>query len=69
MTVPLKKELYKEFSDAVQHTEKMVAEEGFSILMTKSIDEILKKYRRKIVTNFDVSWTIPQEFIDAFEEE
>lgn len=43
MTVPLKKELYKEFSDAVQHTEKVVAEEGFSILMTKSIDEILKK--------------------------
>ena len=32
-----------DFDEAVEHVEKIIAEEGFSILLTKSIDEIMKK--------------------------
>jgi len=32
-----------DFSEAVRYAEKIITEEGFSILLTKSIDEILKK--------------------------
>ncbi len=39
----LKKELHMNFDEAVQHVEKIVGEEGFSLLMTKSIDAIFEK--------------------------
>lgn len=38
----LKKEIGMGFDEAVEHVERIVVEEGFSILMTKSIDEMLK---------------------------
>ncbi len=41
--VLLKKEVTMNFSEAVRHAEKTITEKGFSILLTKSIDEILKK--------------------------
>ena len=34
-----------DFSEAVRYAEKIITEEGFSILLTKSIDEILKEAR------------------------
>jgi uncharacterized protein (DUF302 family) len=39
----LRKEVSMDFDEAVEHVEKIIAEEGFSILLTKSIDEIVKK--------------------------
>lgn len=39
----LKKEVSMQFQQAVTYIEKVVKEEGLSILITKSIDEILKK--------------------------
>ncbi|MFX1356749.1 MAG: DUF302 domain-containing protein [Promethearchaeota archaeon] len=39
----LKKELNMEFNAAVAHVEKIIVEEGFSHMLTKSIDEIFKK--------------------------
>ncbi len=39
----LKKEISADFDEAVEHVEKTITEEGFSILLTKSIDEMLKK--------------------------
>lgn len=39
----LKKKLNMNFDEAVQHVEKIVQEEGFSILLTKSIDQIFAK--------------------------
>lgn len=39
----LKKELNMEFDAAVEHVRKITEEEGFSILLVKSIDEIFKK--------------------------
>ncbi len=42
----LKKELSLEFDAAVEHVQKTVADGGFSVLMVKSIDEMLKKKLR-----------------------
>ena len=39
----LKKGLSMNFNDAVSHVEKIIVEEGFSHMLTKSIDEIFKK--------------------------
>jgi uncharacterized protein (DUF302 family) len=39
----LEKELNMEFNAAVAHVEKIIVEEGFSHMLTKSIDEIFKK--------------------------
>jgi uncharacterized protein (DUF302 family) len=39
----LKKKLNMDFHDAVQHVEKIIQEEGFTVLMTKSVDEIFAK--------------------------
>jgi len=39
----LKKEVSMQFDEVVTHIEKVIKEEGPSILLTKSIDEILKK--------------------------
>lgn len=39
----LKKELQMDFDSAVKYVEKIVEEEGFSILLTKDIDSIFKK--------------------------
>ncbi|MHA1745128.1 MAG: DUF302 domain-containing protein [Promethearchaeota archaeon] len=39
----LKKELHMDFDEAVQYVEKIVGEEGFSLLLTKSIDDIFIK--------------------------
>lgn len=39
----LKKELDMSFDDAVAHVEKIIVEEGFSHMLTKSIDQIFKK--------------------------
>ena len=39
----LKKELNMEFDAAVAHIEKIIVEEGFSHMLTKSIDQIFKK--------------------------
>lgn len=39
----LKKKLNMDFDDAVQHVEKIVQEEGFTVLMTQAIDEIFAK--------------------------
>jgi uncharacterized protein (DUF302 family) len=39
----LKKEVSMQFNEAVMYIEKVIKEEGLSILITKSIDEILKK--------------------------
>jgi uncharacterized protein (DUF302 family) len=39
----LKKELKMEFDAAVAHVEKIIVEEGFSHMLTKSIDQIFKK--------------------------
>lgn len=39
----LKKELKMNFNDAVERVEKIIVEEGFSHMLTKSIDEIFKK--------------------------
>ncbi|MHA1587080.1 MAG: DUF302 domain-containing protein, partial [Candidatus Heimdallarchaeota archaeon] len=39
----LKKELTKEFDAAVEHITKICEQEGFSVMLTKSIDGILKK--------------------------
>ena len=39
----LKKELSLEFDAAVEHVQKTVADGGFSVLMVKSMDEMLKK--------------------------
>jgi uncharacterized protein (DUF302 family) len=38
----LKKELNMTFDEAVTHIEKVLGEQGFTVLMTKSIDEIFK---------------------------
>ena len=51
----LKKELDMSFDDAVAHVEKIVQEEGFSILLTKSIDSIFKK---KLGIDYDYKVTI-----------
>ncbi len=39
----LKKELTKDFDAAVEHIVKIVEKEGFTVMLTKSIDGILKK--------------------------
>ncbi len=39
----LRKELSMGFDEAVERVERIVKEEGFSVLLTKSIDEIMKK--------------------------
>ncbi len=39
----LKKEILADFDEAVERVEKIITEEGFSILLTKSIDEMMKK--------------------------
>ena len=39
----LKKELKMDFDSAVKRVEKIVSEEGFSVMFTKPIDEIFKK--------------------------
>ncbi|MFX1496023.1 MAG: DUF302 domain-containing protein [Promethearchaeota archaeon] len=39
----LKKALSMDFNDAVERVEKIIVEEGFSHMLTKSIDEIFKK--------------------------
>ena len=39
----LKKELNMDFDQAVKRVEKIIVEEGFSHMLTKSIDEIFKK--------------------------
>ncbi|HUT82091.1 MAG TPA: DUF302 domain-containing protein [Candidatus Bathyarchaeia archaeon] len=39
----LKKELSMSFAEAVSHVEKILGEEGFSVMLVKSIDEIFKK--------------------------
>lgn len=39
----LKKELTKEFDVAVEHITKICEQEGFTVMLTKSIDGILKK--------------------------
>jgi len=39
----LKKELNMDFDKAVERVEKIIVEEGFSHMLTKSIDEIFKK--------------------------
>ncbi|MDO8122769.1 MAG: DUF302 domain-containing protein [Candidatus Hermodarchaeota archaeon] len=39
----LKKKLNMSFDEAVQHVEQIVQEEGFTVLLTKSIDEIFAK--------------------------
>lgn len=39
----LKKELTKDFDAAVEHIVKVVEKEGFTVMLTKSIDGILKK--------------------------
>ena len=39
----LKKKLEMAFDDAVQHVSKIVEEEGFSILLTKALDQIFTK--------------------------
>jgi uncharacterized protein (DUF302 family) len=39
----LKKELKMQFNEAVKFVEKIVVEEGFSVMLTKSIDEIFKQ--------------------------
>lgn len=38
----LRKEVSMAFDDAVQHVEKIVTDAGFTILMTKAIDEVIK---------------------------
>jgi uncharacterized protein (DUF302 family) len=43
MVDALKKQLTMDFDDAVEHVEKLVKAEGFSVLLTKAIDDILKK--------------------------
>jgi uncharacterized protein (DUF302 family) len=42
MVTPLKKLLNMDFDSAVSNVEKVIVEEGFSHLLTKHIDEILK---------------------------
>ncbi|MFX0207332.1 MAG: DUF302 domain-containing protein [Candidatus Hodarchaeota archaeon] len=39
----IQKEISMAFDDAVKHVEKIVVEAGFTILMTKAIDEVIKK--------------------------
>jgi uncharacterized protein (DUF302 family) len=39
----LKKELNMSFDDAIAHVEKIIVEEGFSHMLTKSLDMIFKK--------------------------
>jgi uncharacterized protein (DUF302 family) len=39
----LKKELEMDFDEAVAHVEKIIVEEGFSHMLTKSLDQIFKK--------------------------
>jgi uncharacterized protein (DUF302 family) len=39
----LKKELNMDFNEAVKHVEKIIAEEGFSHMLTKSLDVIFKQ--------------------------
>ncbi len=39
----LRKEFAMGFDEAVERVERIVKEEGFSVLLTKSIDEIMKK--------------------------
>ncbi|MFX0168278.1 MAG: DUF302 domain-containing protein [Candidatus Hodarchaeota archaeon] len=36
----LKKKRNKEFNDAVKHVERIVQEEGFTVLLTKAVDQI-----------------------------
>jgi len=43
MVEVLKKELEMSFDDAVQHVKTVCEEEGFSVLLVKSINEIFKK--------------------------
>lgn len=38
----LRKELEMDFESAVKHIEKVVSDEGFSVLMVKAIDEVIK---------------------------
>lgn len=42
MVEVLKKEVSMDFDEAVKHVEKIIKEEGFGILLTKSIDEMIK---------------------------
>ncbi len=51
----LKKELNMSFEDAVAHVEKIIQEEGFSHMLTKSIDQIFKK---KLEIDYDYKITI-----------
>ena len=46
----LKKKLNMAFDDAVKHIESIMQEEGFTVLLTKSIDEIFEK--RLGITNY-----------------
>ena len=39
----LQKEMKMDFDDAVAHVEKVVSKEGFTVLMVKAIDEVIKK--------------------------
>jgi len=39
----LKKKLEMDFDDAVHHVEQIIQEEGFTVLLTKSVDEIFAK--------------------------
>ena len=38
----LKKEVFMKFDEAVKHVEKLVKAEGFSVLLVKNIDEVIK---------------------------
>jgi len=38
----LRRQLLIEFDEAVKHVERKISEEGFSILLTKSIDDMMK---------------------------
>ncbi len=43
MVEVLKKEMSMSFDEAVEHVNKTVQEEGFTVMLVKSIDEIFKK--------------------------
>jgi len=38
----LRKEINMDFDDAVKHVEKVISEEGFTVLMVKAIDQVIK---------------------------
>jgi uncharacterized protein (DUF302 family) len=46
MVEVLRKEVSMDFDETIEHVERIITEEGFSVLLTKSIDEIVKKKLR-----------------------